>query len=156
MSAFYRLVMDYIYEKRLELFQATFYSLYNQYGVHNRTEDFMRSWFEGYTFRKLIKYFPIEDVLRYYPDYVRRKRRVIRSYVWAYWAFCKNPQRRPHKFRESLEFFGLDRLDPQSLKSRYRQLVKQYHPDTYPDRKEAHKKMLLINYHYQVLMSYLK
>jgi len=38
---------------------------------------------------------------------------------------------------------------------RCRQMIKKYHPDVHTDKKSAHKHMLLINYHYQVLLSYL-
>jgi DnaJ-class molecular chaperone len=34
-------------------------------------------------------------------------------------------------------------------------MIKKYHPDGHTDKKSAYKHMLLINYHYQVLLSYL-
>jgi DnaJ-class molecular chaperone len=38
---------------------------------------------------------------------------------------------------------------------RYRNMIKKYHPDVHTDKKSSYKHMLLINYHYQVLLSYL-
>lgn len=54
-----------------------------------------------------------------------------------------------------MEFFGIKELNLQELKKRYRHMIKKYHPDIHTDKKSAHKHMLLINYHYQALLSYL-
>lgn len=153
MKAFYKKVLDYIYDKRLEMFQAMFYSLYDQYGRSNSVDEFLKTWFDRYALKKLVNYFPFEDIADYYYSYVKTKRKIIKSYVTTYWSFYNNPYIRSSKLRESLEFFGMRDLDLKQLKKTYRNLIKKYHPDVYHDRKEAHKKMLLINYHYQVIIS---
>ncbi|RME07899.1 MAG: molecular chaperone DnaJ [Aquificota bacterium] len=55
-----------------------------------------------------------------------------------------------------MEFFKLEELSEKKLKTAYRKLVKLNHPDLAEDKKVAHRKMLLINYHYQVLLSYIR
>lgn len=154
MKAFYFKVFDYIYRKRLELFQALFYDLYRSFD--GRQEEFLRAWFESYTIRRLFKYFPIEDVLKYYPQFALRKRSLIASYVRTYWRFCQKPNLYPAKIKESMEFFKLEELNEKKLKTAYRRLVKLNHPDRNENKKVAHRRMLLINYHYQVLLSYIR
>ncbi|WP_254426292.1 J domain-containing protein [Pampinifervens florentissimum] len=154
MKTFYFRVFDYIYRKRLELFQSLFYDLYRSFdGKH---EEFLKTWFESYMIKKLFKYFPIEDVITYYPQFALRKRSLVASYVKTYWRFCQKPNLYPAKIRESMEFFGLNSLNEQELKRAYRKLVKLNHPDKAEDKRVAHKKMLLINYHYQVLIGYIR
>ncbi len=153
MKGFYVKVFDYIFDKRLDLFQAMFYKLYEDF--RGDEELFLRTWFEGYAKQKLLKYFPLWDLLEYYPEYVVRRKAVLKSYINTYWRFCHNPYRYPTKVKEAMEFFGMEELTLQELKKRYRQMIKKYHPDTHPNKKEAHRYMLLINYHYQVLLGYL-
>jgi hypothetical protein len=95
------------------------------------------------------------DLLEYYPEYLVRKRPVLRSYINTYWRFFLSLYRYPARVRESMEFFGIKELNLQELKKRYKQMIKKYHPDIHTDKKSTHKHMLLINYHYQVLLSYL-
>jgi hypothetical protein len=151
MKGFYAKVFDYIFDKRMDLFQAMFYKLYEDF--KGDEELFLKAWFEDYAKRKLLKYFPLWDLLEYYPEYVVRKRPVLRSYINTYWRFCLSPYRYPAKVRESMEFFGIKELNLQELKKRYRHMIKKYHPDIHTDKKSAHKHMLLINYHYQILLS---
>ncbi|PMP90369.1 MAG: molecular chaperone DnaJ [Hydrogenobaculum sp.] len=54
-----------------------------------------------------------------------------------------------------MKFFGLEELDEDRLKKAYRKMMKEYHPDKVKDKKISHEKTVLINYHYQVLLSYL-
>lgn len=154
MKTFYYKVFDYIYKKRLELFQALFYDLYKGFG--GKQEEFLKAWFEYYTVRKLLSHFPFEDIFAYYPKFAYERRSLLKSYIRTYWSFCQRPFRYPTKVQESMNFFGLRELSEDSLKRAYRKMVRSYHPDKHPDRSLAHKKMLLINYHYQVLLSYLK
>ncbi|ADC89148.1 heat shock protein DnaJ domain protein [Thermocrinis albus DSM 14484] len=153
MRNFYIKVLDYLLEKRLEAFQAHFFQLNRNFG--DNVDRFIRVWFEGYILKRLIQHFPLSDIVEHYPSYMRRKRQLIRSYVATYWSFCKRPYRFPTKVTESLRFFGLDTLDEAKLRKAYRQMVLKYHPDRYGNREEAHRRMVLINYHYQVLLSYL-
>ncbi len=156
MKTFYYSVFDYFYEKRLSLFQSMFYTLYDKYGKNGNTEAFISEWFDSYTLSKLLRYFPLSDLIHYYSIYIKHKRKVIRSYIWTYWAFCQAPQKYTQKIKESMKFFNLEDIDEFQIKRRYRQLVKRYHPDVCKDRELAHKQMLLINYHYQVLTSYVE
>lgn len=153
MKTFYYRVFDYLYNKRLELFQSFFYELYKSF--EGKQEEFVKTWFENYTVKKLLKHFPSEDVLTYYPGFALEKRNVIKSYIGTYWNFCKRPSLYPAKIRDSINFFSLEELSEEQLKRVYRAMVKAYHPDKHPDKENAHKKMLVINYHYQVLLSYL-
>lgn len=154
MKTFYLRVFEYIYNHRLELFQSFFYDLYNSF--NGKHEEFFKSWFEKYTLRKLLKYFPIEEIINYYPQYVTRKRNVVMSYIKTYWGFCEKPSLYTPKVRESMNFFGIKELTEKEVKRAYRRMVKAYHPDNLKDKTLAHKKMLLINYHYQVLLAYIR
>ncbi len=154
MKTFYHKVFDYVYTKRLELFQSLFYELYRSF--EDRQEELLQLWFERYTLRKLLKYFPLEDLVAFYPEYAVKKRSLILSYIKTYWKYCRVPRLYPAKVKESMDFFQLQEVSLPALKKAYRSMVRKYHPDTYPNRREAHRRMLLINYHYQVLLSYLR
>ena len=153
MRGFYTKVFDYILDKRFELFQAMFYKLREEF--RGEEDLLLKVWFEDYAKRKILEYFPLWDVLEYYPPYIVKKRRLIRSYINTYWRFCSRPYQYSAKIKEAMEFFQLEELNLYELKRRYRQLIKKYHPDVYPNKKEAHKQMLKINYNYQILLSYL-
>ncbi len=154
MKTFYFKVFDYIYTKRLELFQSFFYELYKNF--EGKQEELFKTWFENYTIKKALGYFPIEDVLKYYPQYALGKRNLILSYVKTYWSFCQRPALYPGKIKESMNFFGIESLTEKEVKKAYRRLVKENHPDRLGDKSLAHKRMLLINYHYQVLIGYIR
>jgi len=49
--------------------------------------------------------------------------------VKTYWDFCRNPRKHPVRISEALKFFGLEELDEEEVRKRYRELVRLYHPD---------------------------
>ena len=54
-----------------------------------------------------------------------------------------------------MNFFGLEELDEEKLKSAYRKMVRENHPDRVGKSRESHMRMVKINYYYQVLRRYL-
>lgn len=87
--------------------------------------------------------------------YSSLRKNITKSYVSTYWRFCKNPKSFSSKISNSMKFFGLEELDEANLKKAYRKLMKEYRPDKVKDKKLSHEKTVLINYHYQVLLSYI-
>ncbi|MFZ8863903.1 MAG: hypothetical protein ACO2PP_25825 [Thermocrinis sp.] len=63
-KGFYAKVFDYIFDKRMDLFQAMFYKLYEDF--KGDKELFLKAWFEDHAKRKLLEYFPLWDLLEYY------------------------------------------------------------------------------------------
>ena len=55
-----------------------------------------------------------------------------------------------------MDYFGLKELNMKELKKVYREMVKKYHPDVYPDKKEGTMKTIEINHYYQILKTYIE
>ncbi len=154
MDSFCRKVIEYMYENKLNQFISSFYELYTKYN-HLGEERFLREWFNRSIIRDLIFYFPPSTIITSFEELRHTKEHLVRTYVRTYWSFCKNPKKYPVRIEEAMEFFGLEELDEGKLKVRYRKLVRENHPDRIGRSKEAHMKMVKINYYYQVLRRYL-
>lgn len=154
MDSFCRKVVEYMYETKLVQFISSFYELYLKYN-HLGEEGFLREWFSRSIIKDLIFYFPPSAVINSLGELKRSKEHLIRTYVRTYWSFCRNPKRYPVRIEEAMRFFGLEELDERSLKERYRALVRENHPDRVGRSKEAHLRMVKINYYYQILRRYL-
>ena len=154
MSAFCKKVVEYMYENRLNEFLSSFYELYMQY-KHLGEENFFREWFDRSIIRQLVSYFPPSVLVPSFQEVKNTKGRLLRTYVKTYWEFCKNPRKYPVRIEEALKFFGLEELSEEALRKRYRELVRQFHPDRAGKRKETHMMMVKVNYYYQVLRRYL-
>ncbi|MCX7759624.1 MAG: DnaJ domain-containing protein [Hydrogenothermaceae bacterium] len=153
-SLFMRKMVEFISYKRMELFQGMFYKLFEKY--NGDWDRFVDDWFEKYSYITLKEYF-IEDTFKEdFEDFYKKRKNVLKAYIKAYWSFCMNPQSKPAHIKSSMEFFGLEKLDEKELKKKYREMVKQYHPDTHPDKKFATQKMVEINHHYQILKAFIK
>lgn len=147
-------ICDYLFENRLYQFQNNFYELYKEYKVLGE-EEFIKKWFDNFLIKSLYKYFSCSYILELFDIYITTKRVVLKSYVNTYWKYCDNPRLFQGKIKEALDFFGMENLSLKELQIKYRKLVKECHPDKALNKKEAHSKMITINYYYQILRSYL-
>jgi len=154
MSAFCRKVIEYMFENRLNQFISSFYEIYERYR-HMEEEDFFKEWFQRSIIRSLIYFFPPSILVVSLEEFDRSKGHLLRTYVRTYWSFCKNPRKHPVRIEEAMRFFGLSELSEELLKERYRLLVKRFHPDVAGNSRENHKKMVKINYYYQILRRFL-
>ncbi|SMP00463.1 DnaJ domain-containing protein [Venenivibrio stagnispumantis] len=154
MRLFFYKVIDYIYSKQMELFQSMFFKLYREY--NSDIDKFYNAWFENYTLNLMLKFFRKEEFYESYVLYNLRKKSIIKSYIKAYWSFCKNPEKYPYYIKEAMDYFGLKKLTKNELKKKYREFAKKYHPDLNKNKKEATLKMLEINHYYQILKSYVE
>lgn len=153
MSVFMSKVVEFISHQRMELFQGMFLKLFEKY--NGDWDRFVDDWFERYSYQILREFF-VEDIFKEdFDRFYKTKKNVLKAYVRAYWSFCLNPADKPHHLKTAMEFFGLTKLNEKELKKKYRQMVKQFHPDIYPDKKFATKKMVEINHYYQILMAYI-
>jgi hypothetical protein len=131
-----------------------FYNLYEKY--NRDSEKFIEDWFVKYTYITLKRFFK-EDFFKEDVDlFFKKNINVLKSYIKAYWAFCNNPNSKPHYVKEAMNYFGLKELNMKELKKVYREMVKKYHPDVYPDKKEGTMKMIEINHYYQILKTYIE
>lgn len=153
MSVFMIKVVEFISYRRMELFQGMFLKLFEKYD--GDWDRFVDEWFEKYSYNKMREFF-IEDVFKEeFDKFYKVKKNILKAYVKAYWSFCLNPDNKPHHLKAAMDFFGLKKLDEKELKRAYRQMVKQFHPDIYPDRKFATRKMIEVNHYYQILTAYI-
>jgi hypothetical protein len=153
-SLFLYKLLEFINDKRMELFQSMFYNLYEKYD--RDSEKFIEDWFEKYTYITLRRFFK-EDFFKEDLDlFFQKNKNVLKSYVKAYWAFCNNPNSKPYYVKEAMDYFCLEELNMKELKKVYREMVKKYHPDVYPDKKEGTIKMIEINHYYQILKTYIE
>lgn len=153
MSLFMTKMVEFISHKRMELFQGMFLKLFEKY--NGDWDRFVDDWFEKYSYHTLREFF-VEDVFKEeFDKFYRKKKSTLKAYVKAYWSFCLNPNNKPHHIKTAMEFFNLEKLDEKELKKKYREMVKQYHPDIYPDKKVATRKMIEINHYYQILKAYI-
>ncbi|MGC8588473.1 MAG: J domain-containing protein [Hydrogenobaculum sp.] len=151
---FHEKIVDYIYQNRLSEFQSSFFNLYREYRYLNE-EEFIKEWFDKFIIKTLYKYMPYTKLVECFDRYCSLRKNITKSYVSTYWRFCRNPKGFSSKISDSMKFFGLEELDEDRLKKAYRKMMKEYHPDKVKDKKISHEKTVLINYHYQVLLSYL-
>ncbi len=152
-SVFLMDIINFINNKRMEIFQAMFHKLYENY--KGDLDGFIKNWFVEYSYGKLRIYFK-EDVFRDDFELFYRKRiNTIKAYIKAYWSYCSNPYKKPSSIKEAMLFFDLETLDEKELKKRYRSMVKMYHPDTNPDKKLANERLKEINHNYQMLVAYI-
>ncbi|MFN3977646.1 MAG: DnaJ domain-containing protein [Sulfurihydrogenibium azorense] len=147
-------IMEFINSKRMDLFQSLFFNLYEKY--NGDADYFVEEWFRRYTYATLKTYFK-EDLFRNDLDeFFNKNKNVIKAYVKAYWSFCNDPNARPHHIKVAMDFFGIKELSEKELKEKFREMVKLYHPDIHPNKKEATLKMMEINHHYQILKAFLE
>jgi hypothetical protein len=151
---FYDKVVDYVYQNRLSEFQSSFFRLYNEYCYLNE-EEFIKEWFDKFIIKTLHKYMSYSKLVECFDSYCCSRKPITKSYVSTYWRFCKNPKSFSSKISSSMGFFGLEELTEESLKKAYRKMMKENHPDKIEDKKQSHENTVLINFHYQVLLSYL-
>ncbi len=154
MDSFCRRVVEFMYEDRLNQFISSFYELYLRYN-HLGEEGFLREWFNRPIIKNLIFYFPPSAIITSFEELRHKKEHLVRTYVRTYWSFCRNPRKYPVKIEEAMNFFGLEDLDEEKLKSAYRKMVRENHPDRVGKSRESHMRMVKINYYYQVLRRYL-
>jgi len=154
MSSFCRKVIEYMYENRLNQFISSFYELFKEYS-HLEEEEFLREWFDRAIIRDLVFYFPPSTIISSFEEVRNSKRHLFKTYVKTYWDFCRNPRKHPVRISEALKFFGLEELDEEEVRKRYRELVRLYHPDRAGKTREAHRMMVKINYYYQILRRYM-
>lgn len=153
-SLFLLKTIEFINNKRMELFQSMFYNLYEKY--NGNPDMFVEDWFEKYAYYTLRKYLREDFFKEDFEEFYSKQKKILKSYIKAYWAFCNNPDAKPYYVKESMNFFNIKELNMQELKKVYREMVKKYHPDIYPDKKEGTLKMIEINHHYQILKAYLE
>jgi len=147
-------IMEFISNKRMDLFQSMFFNLYERY--NGDTDRFLEDWFKNHTYFILKNYFIEEYFKEHFENFFNKRKNVIKSYVKAYWSFCISPDAKPNQVKVALDFFGIKELSYEELKKKYRSMVKKYHPDIYPDKKEAVEKMIEINHYYQILKAFLE
>ncbi|MEW6656318.1 MAG: DnaJ domain-containing protein [Aquificota bacterium] len=152
-SVFLKKVMEFINEKRIDIFQAVFYKLFEKYG--GDLDRFIDEWFVEYSYKTLNAYFNEELFKEDFEVFYRKKANIIRAYVKAYWSYCLNPYKRPHSIEIAMSFFDLKDLDEKELKRKYRDIVKIYHPDIYSDKRSANEKLKEVNHYYQILKAYI-
>lgn len=147
-------VIEFINNKRMDLFQSMFFNLYEKY--NGDVDKFVEDWFRYYSYSLLKNYFKEEFFKEDFEEFYNKKRHVLKSYIKAYWSFCNNPDARPNHIKIAMDFFELKELTMKDLKRKYREMVKKYHPDVHPDKKEATLKMMEINHHYQILKAFVE
>lgn len=153
MSLFMSKMVEFISYKRMELFQGMFLKLFEKY--NGDWDRFVDDWFEKYSYYTLREFF-VEDVFKEeFERFYKKRKNTLKAYVKAYWSFCLNPNNKPHHVKAAMEFFQLEKLEEKELKKKYREMVKRYHPDIYPDKKVATRKMIEINHYYQILKAYI-
>jgi hypothetical protein len=147
-------VIEFISNRRMDLFQSMFFNLYEKY--NGDADKFVDDWFRYYTYSTLKSYFREEVFKEEFEEFFSSKRHVIKSYIKAYWSFCNDPDARPNHIKFAMDFFGIKELTMKELKRKYREMVKKYHPDINSDKKEATLKMMEVNHHYQILKAFLE
>ncbi len=154
MRGFYIKVLEFMYEKRFNQFQSIFYDLFKNY--ENIDEDsFINEWFDRFVIKKLIPYVPPSELHRSYREYASKKRSLLKTYIRTYWHFCRDPKKYSASISEAVNYFGLKELNVRELRERYREKVKNFHPDMAGKTQNNHKEMVKINYYYQLLRSVL-
>lgn len=151
MSAFCRKVVEYMYDMRFNQFISSFHDIYRRYSFLS-AEDFFREWFDRSIIRELVFYFSPSALIRSFEEVRHRRSKIYEAYVKTYWSACR---RYPAKVEEAIRFFGLKELSEEAIKTRYRHLVRRYHPDRVGKTEEAHREMVRINYYYQVLRRFI-
>ncbi len=151
MRRFCRKVVEYMYDVRLNQFFSSFPDIYRRYSSMS-PEDFFREWFDRFIIKELVFFFSPSAIISSFEE-VKGKRRVLyETYVKTYWSAFR---RYPARVEEAMRFFGLERLTEEELRSRYREMVKRFHPDKVGKTEEAHRRMVKVNYYYQVLRRFL-
>ena len=151
---FHDKVIDYVYQNRLSEFQASFFYLYKKYSNLGE-EEFVKEWFDRFIIKTLCNYMPYSKLIECFDKYYMNKKNITKSYVSTYWRFCKIPKNFSSSIEASMKFLGIEELSEEALKKAYRSMMKKYHPDITKDKKLSHGKTVLINYHYQILITYL-
>ncbi len=154
MNSFCKKVIEYMYEDRLNQFISSFYELYRKYS-HLDEEEFLREWFDRSIIKDLIAFFPPSAIISSFEELKISKRHLFKTYIKTYWDFCRNPKKYSIKIEEALQFFGLEEFSEEEIKTRYRIMVRNFHPDRIGKSKEAHMMMVKINYYYQILRRYM-
>jgi hypothetical protein len=152
MSYFCRKVVEYMYDSRLNQFITSFQEIYSRYKYLD-PETFFREWFDRFIIRELVFYFSPSALIRSFEEVKTKRARLYETYVKTYWSACR---KYPAKVEEAVRFFGLKELSEEELKSRYRKLVKRFHPDRAGKSQETHRNMVKINYYYQLLRRFLR
>lgn len=153
-NVFLKRVIEFINEKRVDVFQAMFYKLFKKYD--GDLDRFINEWFMEYSYKTLNTYFNEELFKEDFEMFYRKKASTIRAYVRAYWSYCLNPYKKPQTVEIAMTFFDLKDLNEKELKRKYRNIVKIYHPDIYSDKKLANEKLKEVNHYYQILKAYIE
>ncbi|MDQ7082280.1 MAG: DnaJ domain-containing protein [Aquificota bacterium] len=146
MSSFCRKVVEYMYDIKLNQFLSSFREIHRRYGDLD-ADSFFREWFDRSIIRELIFYFSPSAIIRSFEEVKTKREKLYKTYVRIYWSASR---RYPAKVEEALRFFGLREISEEALKSRYREMVRKYHPDRAGKNGETHRRMVKINYYYQV------
>lgn len=141
-----------MYDSRLNQFISSFHEIQKRYGYLD-ADTFFREWFDRSIIRELVLYFSPSAIIRSFEEVKHKRENLYRTYVRIYWSVSK---KRPAGVEEAIKFFGLKKITEEELKSRYREMVKRYHPDRAGKGAENHRKMVRINYYYQILRRYIR
>ena len=152
MQRFCKRVIEYMYENRMNQFLSSYDTIFRAYS-HLDEEMFFREWFERSVIRDLVYYFSPSAIVSSYEEFRKERLELLKAYVRIYWRSFREKGGYPVKIQDSIDFFGLERLDRDELIKRYREMVKKFHPDR--AGKEGNLMMAKINYHYQILRRYL-
>ncbi len=152
-SIFLKKIIEFINNKRMDIFQSMFYNLFEKY--KGDLDRFINEWFIEYSYHVLRSYFKEEVFKEEFEIFYKKRSSILKAYIKAYWAYCIEPARKPYAVEAAVAFFNLEDLDEQTLKRKYRELVKTFHPDIYPDKKLANEKLKEIHHYYQILKAYL-
>ncbi len=151
MSRFCRKVVEYMYDYRLNQFISSFHEIRRRYRTLD-PETFFREWFDRFIIRRLILYFAPSAIISSFEEVKTKKARLYETYVKTYWSAVR---KHPASVEEAIRFFGLSDLSEESLRSRYRDMVKRFHPDRAGMSEETHRTMVKINHYYQILRRYI-
>jgi hypothetical protein len=147
-------VIEFLSNKRMDLFQSLFFNLYEKY--KGDADLFLEEWFRKYAYMTLKNYFKEDVFANDFEEFFKKKKHILKTYVKAYWSFCNEPTARPTHVKIAMDFFEITELSKENLKKKYREMVKIYHPDVHPNKKEATLKMMEINHHYQILKAFIE